>query len=153
MVICKNTTVIELFQVTFAIPPLKLHAIKHFAEKSGDKVITEEDQVYYKPHLLQPSPIIDEELLSKLYGLLPSRYRISDPTRLYSSEKQGFGLRTLYSSVENAHPTFVIIQTDKDAIIGAFTTSSWSVISINNKGILPWSGEQATFIFFFITYY
>jgi len=150
-VICKNTTLIELFQVTFAIPPIKVSTVKRLGQttasvlqKSGS---IEEEQVYYRPHLSQPSSIIDEDLLSKFYGLLPAKRRILDPKRLYSSEKQGFSVRTLFSSAENLEPTFILIKTDKGILIGAFISTSWTAWTSNTKGNYSWSGDNTSFIF------
>lgn len=78
------------------------------------------------PKLNLPSALITTDAtLLKLAVALPSRYRHSDWTNLYSTERHGVSLMTFFNKTKRKGPTYLIIEDDAGFCFGAYISDSW----------------------------
>ena len=78
------------------------------------------------PKLNLPSALITSEAtLLKLAAALPTRYRHSDWTNLYSTERHGVSLTTFFNKTKRKGPTYLIIEDDAGFCFGAYISDSW----------------------------
>lgn len=89
-----------------------------------------------------PSNIINEELFSKLYCWLPPRITTLRPTKIFSTERSGYNLATLFQASDDRSPTLLLIKTTSDFIIGAYLSSDWS-----ERSSKSFFGTGETFVF------
>lgn len=88
------------------------------------------------------SSIINEDLFSKLYCWLPQRITTLRPTMIFSTERCGYNLETLFQASDDRAPTLLLIKTTSDFVIGAYLSSDWS-----ERSSKSFFGTGETFIF------
>jgi len=71
------------------------------------------------------SEIISETEMSEIYSWIPERIAQLSPKLIFSTNTNGYLLRTFYSLVEGESPTLLLIKTTEDHVIGAYCSSSW----------------------------
>eukprot|EP01106_Pelomyxa_sp_JSP_P013749 TRINITY_DN4198_c0_g1_i5.p1 TRINITY_DN4198_c0_g1~~TRINITY_DN4198_c0_g1_i5.p1 ORF type:complete len:162 (-),score=18.21 TRINITY_DN4198_c0_g1_i5:279-764(-) len=67
-----------------------------------------------------PSAILSDTQLNDLWKMCPPRYQIKEPRRLFTSESDGFSLKTMYRNVEDFLPILIVIKSGEANIFGAF---------------------------------
>lgn len=78
------------------------------------------------PKLNLPSALITTDgALMKLAAALPTRYRHSDWTNLYSTERHGVSLTTFFNKTKRKGPTYLIVEDDAGFCFGAYLSDSW----------------------------
>lgn len=78
------------------------------------------------PKLNLPSALITtDSALMKLAAALPTRYRHSDWTNLYSTERHGVSLTTFFNKTKRKGPTYLIVEDDAGFCFGAYLSDSW----------------------------
>jgi hypothetical protein len=83
---------------------------------------TQEDSesVFYRPKIVTPSSIIEDDKFEIIWGWIPHRICIRDPFLLYSGEKHGWSLSTIVYRCKADAPLLFIIKSDSNAVFGAF---------------------------------
>lgn len=94
----------------------------------------------YLPSLNRDSAMLTETHLRCLAAQLPTRYRLSDWTLLYSSVKHGISLQTLYRKAAGKHPSVLVMRDRKGYLFGCFVTEGWKAAS-------KYFGTGETFVF------
>lgn len=71
------------------------------------------------PHIEVNSEIIPVEKFELLWEWLPAIYRISDPTLIFQSTKDGFFLQNLYVKLKEYDnlPMLLLFKTDENIVI------------------------------------
>lgn len=77
------------------------------------------------PKLNLPSALLNDAMLIKLASALPTRYRHSDWTVLYSTERHGVSLTTFFNKTKRKGPSYLIVEDDAGFRFGAFVSDSW----------------------------
>lgn len=78
------------------------------------------------PKLNLPSALLSSDTsLFKLAAALPTRYRHSDWTLLYSTERHGVSLMTFFNRTKRKGPSYLVIEDDAGFCFGAFISDSW----------------------------
>jgi hypothetical protein len=78
------------------------------------------------PKLNLPSVLItSDSTILKLAAALPVRYRHSDWTLLYSTERHGVSLMTFFNKTRRKGPSYLIIEDDAGFRFGAYISDSW----------------------------
>lgn len=78
------------------------------------------------PKLNLPSVLLtNDATILKLASALPARYRHSDWTLLYSTERHGVSLMTFYTKTKRKGPSYLIIEDDAGFRFGAYISTSW----------------------------
>lgn len=93
------------------------------------------------PRLTVPSSFLESEDLIALWSWIPSRLRDLDLDMVFSTDKHGFSLQTLYSKCEEYDKLIMVVETEDEQILGAFLTSPL----VNRQRHFIGTGE--TFIF------
>lgn len=91
------------------------------------------------PLMSDRSGILHVEQARALAGTLPARFRMNSWSLLYSTEKHGISLQTLYRRSVNA-PTLLVVRDAAGFVFGAFTTEGWHVAT-------RFYGTGETFVF------
>jgi len=101
--------------------------------------------MYYLPHVSVPSTMIKNEQFETLWEWLPQEYKLSDPTLVYSMNKHGASIKTLYAKTEayKGYSMIIIIKSDKNTIFGAFIDQ---VFKPDWTGI-KYTGSDECFVF------
>ena len=55
-----------------------------------------------------------------LFSWLPSRFKLREISKVFSTKKNGFNLNTLISKVGKNDPTLLLIKTDANKVIGNY---------------------------------
>lgn len=90
--------------------------VKKFNEKNHGKATLivqaspRKMSLYYRPKILKPSEIANDSDWEYIYEWLPSRYKIKDPSLLFSTAQEGRSFANLYSTIGNAEPTIVFVK-------------------------------------------
>eukprot|EP00795_Rhopilema_esculentum_P012152 gene12152-2761_t len=92
------------------------------------------------------SDIISPDQWRNIISWLPVRIQLLKPTLAFTSDEDGFSLKTLYNKVEEEDQTIIIIKTDKGEIFGAYLSMSLLHRKDSKKG-LAYFGNGETFIF------
>jgi hypothetical protein len=93
---------------------------------SSSSSITSSDSLIEVPKLNLPSVLLtNDTTIAKLAGALPVRYRHSDWTLLYSTERHGVSLMTFFNKTKRKGPSVLIIEDDAGFRFGAFISTSW----------------------------
>ena len=77
------------------------------------------------PGMKGKSELISEELVRCLTSAIPPRFRHSQWSLVYSTEKHGISLQTLYRKAANISPTVLIIKDTSDFVFGAYCSEAW----------------------------
>jgi len=78
------------------------------------------------PKLNLPSALLtNESAILKLANALPTRYRYSDWTLLYSTERHGVSLMTFFNKTKKKGPSYLIIEDEAGFRFGAYISDSW----------------------------
>lgn len=80
---------------------------------------------YYRPEISDPSSIVSYDEWEVIYGWIPPNVRLKKPTLLYTSERNGKSLISIYNRVENIYPTILFVKSANQRTFGAFISSSW----------------------------
>lgn len=76
------------------------------------------------PRLTLQSEFVNEANWIALWSWIPSRLRMLDLDQIYSSDKHGYSLQTLYSKCETFDYLLILLETTDGAVLGVFTTKS-----------------------------
>lgn len=90
------------------------------------------------------SEIANENLLATVYCWIPERYSIARPELLFSTEKNGYSLEAFFRQAVDHVPSFLLIRTTEQHVIGAFLTSDWSERHLDRNAYF---GTGETFLF------
>jgi len=93
-----------------------------------------------KAELTSPSDLLNEELVRCITTALPNRFRMSTWDLLYSTDKHGFSLQSLYRKAAGISPTVLLIKDGADFIFGAYCSEAWKMGS-------RFYGTGETFVF------
>lgn len=91
------------------------------------------------PPMSERSGIMSGETARALAGGLPPRFRMSSWSLLYSTERHGISLQTLYRR-SKAAPTLLVIRDSAGHVFGSFTSEGWRVAT-------RFYGTGETFVF------
>ena len=94
----------------------------------------------YLPSLDRESAMLTDKHVRCLAAQLPTRYRLSDWTLLYSSVKHGISLQTLYRKAAGKHPSILVMRDKTGYIFGCFVTEGW-------RSAAKYYGTGETFVF------
>ncbi|VDO42736.1 unnamed protein product [Brugia timori] len=78
--------------------------------------------MYIKPFI---SSIISSETAFKLMCYLPEKYQLKTPMLIYHLCDDGTSFYRLWTKIDEAESTLLIIKTDKSEILGAFCDEPW----------------------------
>eukprot|EP01105_Mastigella_eilhardi_P022911 TRINITY_DN5716_c0_g1_i1.p1 TRINITY_DN5716_c0_g1~~TRINITY_DN5716_c0_g1_i1.p1 ORF type:complete len:691 (-),score=139.07 TRINITY_DN5716_c0_g1_i1:63-1985(-) len=67
-----------------------------------------------------PSSIVDMSQLKTVWKWIPPRFRILEPSLLFTTAKDGYSLGTLFSKCEDQFPLLILIRSAENNIFGAF---------------------------------
>lgn len=131
---------------SYSLGHAKITKLKRKAKKSAladcDRI--DRQQLVFKrplPKLTIPSAFLENEELIALWSWIPSRLRDLDLDMVFSTDKHGFSLQTLYHKCEEYDKLIMVIETADEQILGAFLTSPL----VNRRRHFIGTGE--TFIF------
>jgi hypothetical protein len=71
-------------------------------------------------------PLLSPEDLRQLLQHLPSRCMGKDVHLLFSSQRDGYSLSTLYTKARGAGPTLLVVLDDSQTVFGGFAGKDWS---------------------------
>jgi hypothetical protein len=78
-----------------------------------------------KPEVEYEDPVLDQTLSQLLHPFLPPIIKESNSVDLlFSIDRNGISLRTMYGNVEDKGPVLLVIRDDQDQIFGAFVNES-----------------------------
>lgn len=89
------------------------------------------------------SSFLKEDHWEAMLRFIPRRFRHLDVRMLFSTDRNGYHLQTMYAKCGHDFPQLLFIQTVEEAIIGAFLTESWSDKINTNR----FFGSAETFLF------
>ncbi|XP_066917803.1 GTPase-activating protein skywalker-like [Clytia hemisphaerica] len=96
--------------------------------------------------LRQVSDIIKPNQWQELNEWLPARVQIMQPFMLFTTNKDGYNLKTLYQLCEDEEQTLVIIQTSNNEIFGAYLSASLQQRH-DGRANMSYFGTGETFLF------
>ncbi|XP_071478421.1 uncharacterized protein [Diadema antillarum] len=92
------------------------------------------------------SSVISHQQLHTLWGWVPSRFSVYQPSLVFTTQEHGFSLTTFYTRCEYCEPTILLIKTADQEIFGAYLSASWSTRNDeDHKGIYFGTGESFLF--------
>ncbi|XP_072180415.1 GTPase-activating protein skywalker-like isoform X2 [Diadema setosum] len=92
------------------------------------------------------SSVISHQQLHTLWGWIPSRFSVYQPSLVFTTQEHGFSLTTFYTRCEYCEPTILLIKTSDQEIFGAYLSASWSTRNDeDHKGIYFGTGESFLF--------
>lgn len=71
-------------------------------------------------------PLLSSEDIRQLLPHLPSRCMGKDLPLLFSSQRDGYSLATLYSRAKNTGPTLLVVLDESQSVFGGFASRDWS---------------------------
>ena len=80
------------------------------------------------------SPLLSPSDIRALYAHLPSRCQGKDWSLLFSTDRDGYNLYTLYARVQHQGPSLVLVQTDTGALVAGFASRDWSGSDVISGG-------------------
>jgi hypothetical protein len=107
---------------------------KSFEEKYRDEVVrrrTQKDQSVVRPQRnifteAFSSKIIDAEAASELIGHLPSRFQLETPVLLFRLSEHGASFTQLWTQIDVADQSLIIIRSTDGYVFGAYCSACWS---------------------------
>ncbi|XP_057306312.1 TBC1 domain family member 24-like [Hydractinia symbiolongicarpus] len=128
--------------------------IEKFNKDNG--VLHKEGRLEYKKEMAvsqvvavdlnQVSDIIKPDQWQHVCQWLPTRIQIQQPFLLFSTNKDGYNLKTLYLLCEDEEQTLIIIQTTKKEIFGAYLSRSL-LERHDGRSNMSYFGTGETFLF------
>lgn len=79
------------------------------------------------PGMSSSSELLNEELVRCLTSAIPPRFRHTTWNMLYSTDKHGFSLQTLYRKAAGIVPTVMVIQDGSDFVFGCYCSEAWKM--------------------------
>jgi hypothetical protein len=76
---------------------------------------------------------LKEDHWAYIWTWIPKKYRSYDVTVIYSGEKHGFNLGSLYDHCETNDPQIMVIETVDGEIFGAFLSDAWENNTMANR--------------------
>jgi len=92
------------------------------------------------------SDILTSQQWQSLINWLPERIQLLKPTVAFTTDEDGFSLKTMYNKVEEEDQSILILKTDKDEVFGAYLSMSLTNRK-NSKKSLAFFGTGETFVF------
>ncbi|CAM6099534.1 unnamed protein product [Calypogeia fissa] len=80
-----------------------------------------------RPRYDSASSILMDDHVMAIAGVLPVRFRSYDWTLLYSTERDGISLNTLYRKVHMNGPTILVVRDFHKRIFGCYASEEWKV--------------------------
>lgn len=77
------------------------------------------------PTVKESSLVLSQEQFEVIWQWLPSRYRVKNPVRHFSSSKDGFSILSIYRKCQKSAPHLFIVKTKQGKIFGAYLTDGW----------------------------
>eukprot|EP00743_Colponemidia_sp_Colp-15_P003565 GILK01003846.1.p1 GENE.GILK01003846.1~~GILK01003846.1.p1 ORF type:complete len:607 (+),score=90.01 GILK01003846.1:153-1973(+) len=81
----------------------------------------------FKPLLLSPSQILDEDQITQIAAALPPLCRLKNWHLLYSPAKHGTSINTFYRKTAKQGPTIVVIKDTLGYVFGGFASEAWHI--------------------------
>ncbi|KAH3757890.1 TBC1 domain family member 24 [Pelomyxa schiedti] len=103
----------EMIQVAFS-----------FTVKSSETASLEANYEITK----NPSDLLSDLQLFRLWKLLPSRYQIMEPFVLFSTKRHGYSLSTLYTMCQGFFPLVMLIHTSTGNLLGAYIADELRIL-------------------------
>lgn len=79
------------------------------------------------PELSQNSVLLKEDHIKGLMAAVPKRLAQSNWNLLYSTEKHGFSLQTLYRKAAGVSPTILVVREFGGYVFGAYCSEPWRI--------------------------
>ena len=79
------------------------------------------------PGMTSKSELINEELVRCLTSAVPPRFRHSTWNLIYSTNKHGISLQTLYRKAAGVVPTILLVKDSSDFIFGGYCSEAWKM--------------------------
>ena len=79
--------------------------------------------------------LLSTEDLRQLLPHLPSRCMGKDLTLLFSSQRDGYSLSTLYTRARGSGPTLLVVLDDSQSVFGGFGSRDWSGAEYSSGGL------------------
>lgn len=104
----------------------------------------------YRPHVMESSKIIPDEMFEVLWEWIPNIHKISDPNLIFATWRDGCSLNNLYKRAENfvGCGMIMLIRTDRGNVIGVFCDEMiHCVVEKPGDSFPPFYGSNETFLF------
>lgn len=146
---------LKLLQTAFKILDLSRKKLERLKSKNitllenGALEIPENSLVAIKPltvFAVKGSNLLSKQEWELLCSWLPDRLRIKKPVCLFTTDTDGYSIRTLYSKCEADDETILLVKSSFGEIIGAFASTSWSERRSGHK-TLTYFGTGESFVF------
>lgn len=95
------------------------------------------------PNLDQPSHIVKDDHWPYILSWIPKRLRYLDLFLTFSTEINGYSLKTMYRTCGDEEPQLLIVETTENAIFGAYLSDAWSSNPSNGR----FFGNSHSFLF------
>nr|CDP95451.1 BMA-TBC-7, isoform c [Brugia malayi] len=127
----QNISVTVLLEAAIKIRNFSGTKITRFQDKYEKMILKSEGPdlpvvdlpaMYIKPFI---SSIISSETAFKLMCYLPEKYQLKTPMLIYHLCDDGTSFYRLWTKIDEAESTLLIIKTDKSEILGAFCDEPW----------------------------
>lgn len=95
------------------------------------------------PKVLSKSSFVEYSHWEHLWTMIPERFRGLSVQLLFSTQKHGYRLQTLYNMCSEASPQIIFVQSTSMETIGAYLSDPWKSKSAPNR----FFGSAETFLF------
>ncbi len=101
---------------------------------------------HYLPNISQPSKIIEDTLFEYIWDWLPPDKKLCEGIIAFSSDEDGWSIKTLYKKVEpfRDRSMLMIIKSDKNTVFGAFVDDIFKPFKFD------YLGSNDCFVFFLL---
>lgn len=120
----------------------KYHDVIALLDQIDDSTFIREFSHKPKPSMTTNTMLTIQEL-QEIWRWIPLRFRIANLSMLFSTQTDGYSLKSFYNKCGDASPTLILLKTKKGAIFGAFASHPWS----ERQGLKAYFGSGETFVF------
>uniref|UniRef100_A0A0R3RPM2 Rab-GAP TBC domain-containing protein n=1 Tax=Elaeophora elaphi TaxID=1147741 RepID=A0A0R3RPM2_9BILA len=149
----ENVSVAALFETATKIRNFSGSQIARFQERHEKMILQSEGPdfptvdlpaMYIKPFI---SSIVSSEVAFQLMCYLPERYQLTTPVLIYRVCDDGTSFYHLWTKIDEAESTLLIIKTDKGEVFGAFCDEPWgNRTKIRERGSGKYFGGGLSFV-------
>ena len=97
-----------------------------FARRASEAPARALPALLWSPAGSEYSPLLSARDLRALLPQLPSKCVGRDMRLLFSTQRDGYSLSTLYARARDAGPTLLVVLDDSSAVFGAFAPADWA---------------------------
>ncbi|VDM12100.1 unnamed protein product, partial [Wuchereria bancrofti] len=149
----QNISVTALLEAAIKIRNFSGTKITRFQDKYEKMILKSEGPdlpmvdlpaMYIKPFI---SSIISSETVFQLMCYLPEKYQLKTPMLIYHLCDDGTSFYRLWTKIDEAESTLLIIKTDKSEVLGAFCDEPWgNRIKTRERGNGKYFGGGLSFV-------